>query len=81
MAEGVNTERTPNEDFLMFEAAEVGHRIEKAEFKKEEPRIRAELLEIQRKLSGSPHSVIVIISGVEGAGKEETVNLLMEWMD
>ena len=65
----------------MFEAAEVGHRIEKAEFKKEEPRIRAELLEIQRKLSGSPHSVIVIISGVEGAGKEETVNLLMEWMD
>src|SRR4029077_11751032 len=26
-------------------------------------------------------SVVIIISGVEGAGKPETVNLLLSWMD
>lgn len=65
----------------MFEAAEVGNEISKAVYKKEAPGIRSDLLEVQRQLATSNLSVVVIVSGVEGAGKEETVNLLMEWMD
>jgi polyphosphate:AMP phosphotransferase len=66
----------------MFEAAELGHKISKAEYAKEEPRLREELLKAQYALLGSPKfPVIVIIGGVDGAGKGETVNLLNEWMD
>jgi len=65
----------------MFETAEIGNRIDKASFKREAPKIRSALLDVQRQLAGSSLSVIVHIGGVEGAGKSETVNLLLEWMD
>jgi polyphosphate:AMP phosphotransferase len=65
----------------MFEAAEVGSRISKAEYTLEAPRIRTELLQIQKRLATSPISLVILVSGVEGAGKGETVNLLLEWMD
>jgi polyphosphate:AMP phosphotransferase len=65
----------------MFEAAEVGNKIDKATYKEEEPQLRAALLEIQRELAESRRPVLIIIGGVEGAGKEETVNLFLEWLD
>src|SRR5450631_379026 len=66
----------------MFEAAELGHKISKEEFAQEEPRLREELLAAQYALLAKPKfPVIVIIGGVDGAGKGETVNLLNEWMD
>jgi polyphosphate:AMP phosphotransferase len=65
----------------MFESAEIGSRIEKAEYKREEPKIRTALLAAQRRLGEAPLSVVVLIGGVEGAGKAETVNLLLAWMD
>ncbi len=65
----------------MFEAAEVGHRVSKAAYEKQEPAIRAGLLEVQRGLAQSQRAVVVLIGGAEGAGKEETVGLLLEWMD
>jgi polyphosphate:AMP phosphotransferase len=65
----------------MFEAAEVGHRVTKAAYDKQEPGIRAGLLEVQRALAGSDRAVVVLIGGAEGAGKEEIVSLLLEWMD
>jgi len=65
----------------MFEAAEVGHRVTKAAYDKQEPGIRAGLLEVQRELAKSDRSVVVLIGGAEGAGKEEIVSLLLEWMD
>jgi len=65
----------------MFESAEIGSRIEKAEYKREEPKIRTALLAAQRRLGETPLSVVVLVAGVEGAGKAETVNLLLEWMD
>jgi polyphosphate:AMP phosphotransferase len=65
----------------MFEAAEVGAKIDKATFKKEEPKIRSALLDMQRRLKESKCSVVILVGGVEGAGKSETVNLLHEWMD
>lgn len=65
----------------MFEAAELGRKIAKTEFKKEEPKLHTQLLEIQRTLRESDFPVIIIVSGVEGAGKGEVVNRLNEWLD
>lgn len=66
----------------MFESAEVGHSIDKQTFRKEEEALRAALLTAQnrlRELAKSP--VILLISGVDGAGKGETISTLYEWMD
>ena len=66
----------------MFESAEIGHRLEKAEFKREEPKIRQRLLDLQYRLLEKPKfPVIILVNGVDGAGKGETVNLFNEWMD
>ena len=66
----------------MFESAELGHTIDDATFAKRAATLRAELLEAQYALiadKGFP--VVVLVNGVDGAGKGETVNLLNEWMD
>ena len=65
----------------MFEAAEVGNRVSKTEYARESARIRTELLDVQKRLATAPLSVVMLVGGVEGAGKGETVNLLLEWMD
>lgn len=65
----------------MFESAEVGNKIDKAVFEQEAPAVRADLLQAQRELATADFSVIVLISGVAGAGKSETVDLLLEWLD
>lgn len=66
----------------MFESAELGHKISKASYAKELPVLREALLDAQLeliRLSGFP--VIILLGGVDGAGRGETVNLLNEWMD
>jgi len=66
----------------MFESAETGHRISREEFKEREPALRQALLEAQYKLlEQGRFPVVIIVGGVDGAGKGETVNLLNEWMD
>ena len=65
----------------MFESAEVGNKLDKATYKLEAPKVRAGLLEAQKELAGADFSVIVVVAGVDGAGKSETANLLLEWMD
>lgn len=66
----------------MFESAEIGHRIAKAEYDAALPELRAGLLDAQfEMLEKRRFSVVVLINGVDGAGKGETVNLLNEWMD
>jgi polyphosphate:AMP phosphotransferase len=65
----------------MFEAAELGNTVEKQTYKKEAPSAREALLTAQRQLATSDFSLIIIVAGSEGAGKGETVNLLLEWMD
>ncbi|MFV0372419.1 MAG: polyphosphate:AMP phosphotransferase, partial [Azonexus sp.] len=66
----------------MFESAELGHHINKDAFKAEAPRLRAELLDIQYEvLAQKAFPVIILISGVDGSGKGETINLLYSWMD
>ena len=65
----------------MFEAAEVGRKLSKHEYKAQVPRLRSELLNAQQQLRQAPFPVIVLFAGVDTAGKGETVNLLNEWMD
>jgi len=66
----------------VFETAELGRTVAKDAYKKSEPILRQELLELQVKLRKQGESqVILVFAGVDGAGKGETVNLLNEWMD
>ena len=66
----------------MFESAEIGHSIDKETYDAEVPALREALLEAQFELKQQARfPVIVLINGIEGAGKGETVKLLNEWMD
>ncbi len=65
----------------MFEAAELGIKVAKEEFERREPALHQELLELQRRVRDADFPVIVIVSGVEGAGKGDVVSLLHRWMD
>ncbi|HVY05898.1 MAG TPA: polyphosphate:AMP phosphotransferase [Burkholderiales bacterium] len=66
----------------MFESAELGHSITKQAYARQVPRLREALLDAQFDLfQDASFPVIVLIGGVDGAGKGETVNLLNEWMD
>ena len=65
----------------MFEAAELGIKISKEEFEQREPALHQELLQLQQRVRDADFPVIVIVSGVEGAGKGDVVSLLHRWMD
>src|SRR5215510_6192186 len=66
----------------MFEAAEVGRKLPKSDYKAQVPQLRSELLAVQQELRAkATFPVVVLFAGVDTAGKGETVNLLNEWMD
>ena len=66
----------------MFESADLDHVASKARWKSEAPKLRQRLLQAQWALgSKAKSSVLIIVGGVDGAGKGETVHLLNEWMD
>jgi polyphosphate:AMP phosphotransferase len=66
----------------MFESAELGHKIDKATYDKEVPKLREALLDAQFDLAEkAKFPVIILLGGVDGAGRGETVNLLNAWMD
>ncbi len=66
----------------MFESAEIGHTIGRKEYDEALPGLLEGLLDAQYALKEQARfPVIVLINGIEGAGKGETVKLLNEWMD
>lgn len=66
----------------MFESAELGHKIDDATYDKEAKKLRAALLDAQYELlADQTFPVILLVNGIDGAGKGETVNLLNEWLD
>ncbi len=66
----------------MFSSANLEHRVDKETYKREEPKLREALLAAQYELAQQKRfPVLILIAGVEGAGKSESVNLLAEWMD
>ena len=65
----------------MFESAEVGRSISKESFNREEPKLQTELLKAQHALQEARVQVVIILSGVEGAGKGEVLSRLCKWLD
>ena len=66
----------------MFESAEIGHKLAKSAYRDAVPALRAALLAAPVDLFEKHKTpVVVLISGQDGAGKGETINVLYEWMD
>jgi AMP-polyphosphate phosphotransferase len=65
----------------MFETVELGRVCSKPEYDQAVPEIRTRLLKAQALLERAAFPVIVLVNGVEAAGKRETTNLLHEWFD
>jgi polyphosphate:AMP phosphotransferase len=66
----------------MLEAAEAGHKLDKAAFERVEPRLRMALLKAQYALKdANAGPVLMLLSGLAGGGRSETANRLTEWMD
>ncbi|MGA8056284.1 MAG: polyphosphate:AMP phosphotransferase [Burkholderiales bacterium] len=66
----------------MLESAEIGHKLPKEDWEREEPKLREALLNVQYDLlEAKRFPVLVIMSGVETGGRGETANKLTEWMD
>ncbi len=71
-----------NEKFPMFETAELGHVLDKKQYRKRAKHLRVQLLEAQDAFRhDARRQMILLFAGVDGAGKGETVNLLNGWMD
>jgi polyphosphate:AMP phosphotransferase len=66
----------------MFESAEIGHQLSKSVYRAAVPALREALLEAQVDLFERRKTpVVLLISGQDGAGKGETINVLYEWVD
>ncbi len=65
----------------MFESAELGRTLSKSEYERRLPGLRAKLIQAGFALKRARLPVIIIISGVDGAGKGEVVHRLNEWFD
>ncbi|MCA9246710.1 MAG: polyphosphate:AMP phosphotransferase, partial [Planctomycetales bacterium] len=55
--------------------------LSKNEFEQREARLRAELLQAQFDLRQADFPVLVIISGIDAAGRSETIDLFNKWLD
>ncbi|WP_454692274.1 polyphosphate:AMP phosphotransferase [Achromobacter aloeverae] len=66
----------------MFAEAEADPTLSREAFKKEETRLRTALVKSQyAQLQAGERALLIVIAGIDGAGKGATVNLLNEWMD
>jgi len=65
----------------MFEAAELGRQVDKATFKSEEAGLRTSLLVAQQAAHDAGIPVIVIVAGLEGAGKSRVADRLNKWLE
>ena len=65
----------------MFRTAELGRKVSKEEFDAVASDLRIEILELQQRLRAADFPVLIVFAGVDGAGKNQTINLLTEWMD
>ncbi len=66
----------------MFDSADLEHKVDKLTYRHEVPHLRESLLNVQADLKAhGQFPVLIVIAGVEGAGKSEVANLLHEWMD
>lgn len=66
----------------MFETAELGHEIAKADYSAHVPALRKALLDAQSAcVAAKAFPIVLVIGGVDGAGKGEIAQLLNTWLD
>ncbi len=65
----------------MFDVAELGSKVSKAEFEAAAPGLRVDLLNAQFDLAGAPFSVLVVLLGDDLHGVDAVLDRLHEWMD
>lgn len=65
----------------MLASAELGHKVTKAAFEKEEPKLRLGLLTCLQDLKTAPFPVLVVLSGDDARGCNLALNRLHGWMD
>ena len=65
----------------MFEATKIGRSVSKKDFKAQQATLRTQLLAVQRELRQTNMPIVILLAGVEGAGKGEVTNRLNEWLD
>lgn len=66
----------------MFELAESDPSLSDTEAERLIPQLRTRLLRAQYKfLESKERALLILIGGIDGAGKGDTVNLLNDWMD
>ncbi len=65
----------------MFESAEVGRSVDKKEYAQRVAVLRTRILQAQHALAGTSLRLVVLVGGVEGAGKTEVARRFLDWMD
>jgi len=65
----------------MFEVATLGHKLDKKEYETDLPELRTQLLLAQEAVKEANFPVIVLVTGVDGSGKGDVINLLNTWLD
>jgi polyphosphate kinase 2 (PPK2 family) len=66
----------------MFESALIEHRLGKDEYAQAEPELRTKLLEAKLNLlKGSSFATVILVTGMDGAGKSDVIHKLLECMD
>jgi polyphosphate:AMP phosphotransferase len=66
----------------LYQSALLEHRVDKASFQAEEPKLRAQLLEAQLVLvERRDFPVLILVTGMDGAGKAGVIQRLYEWLD
>ncbi|HEX5657364.1 MAG TPA: polyphosphate:AMP phosphotransferase [Polyangiales bacterium] len=66
----------------MFEAAELGHEVDDESYERREAELREKLLAAQVELlQRKEFELVVVVDGLDFAGRSETVNKLHEWLD
>ena len=65
----------------MFENVVLGRRCSDKDFRTQAPELRMKLFDAQRQCIDRKIPLLVIVDGVNGAGRGAVINLLSEWMD
>ncbi|MGD8852352.1 MAG: polyphosphate:AMP phosphotransferase [Gammaproteobacteria bacterium] len=65
----------------MLEAAEQGLKVSKDEYAGAEPQLRVDLINAQYDLRNADFSVVLVITGDDRIGMNETIQFMHEWMD
>ena len=66
----------------MFQSAALKHKLSKQTYAEQEPKMREKLLRAQLELAEKKSfAVVILVAGIDGAGKGEAIARLYEWMD